>query len=65
MTVTTRRSFKEVFQQIYIGTLFYFFYSSPLFVTWKIDKSKKLRGCIGTFNDMHLHAGLREYAVTR
>jgi len=38
--------------------------SHPLFVTWKIDKSKKLRGCIGTFNDMHLHAGLREYAVT-
>jgi len=38
--------------------------SYPLFVTWKIDKSKKLRGCIGTFNDMPLHSGLREYAVT-
>jgi len=38
--------------------------SYPLFVTWKMDKSKKLRGCIGTFNDMHLHDGLREYAVT-
>ena len=38
---------------------------SPLFVTWKIGKDKKLRGCIGTFNEMHLHQGLREYAVTR
>jgi len=36
----------------------------PLFVTWKIGKDKKLRGCIGTFNEMHLHQGLREYAVT-
>lgn len=36
----------------------------PLFVTWKIGKEKKLRGCIGTFNEMHLHAGLREYSVT-
>lgn len=25
----------------------------------------RLRGCIGTFNAMHLHAGLREYATTR
>jgi len=38
--------------------------SYPLFVTWKIGKEKKLRGCIGTFNEMHLHQGLREYAVT-
>jgi uncharacterized protein (TIGR00296 family) len=36
----------------------------PLFVTWKIGKDKKLRGCIGTFNEMQLHHGLREYAVT-
>lgn len=36
----------------------------PLFVTWKIGKDKKLRGCIGTFNEMELHEGLREYAVT-
>jgi len=36
----------------------------PLFVTWKIGKDKKLRGCIGTFNEMNLHHGLREYAVT-
>ena len=39
--------------------------SSPLFVTWRIGKEKKLRGCIGTFNEMLLHHGLREYAVTR
>lgn len=25
----------------------------------------RLRGCIGTFNAMHLHTGLREYAATR
>lgn len=36
----------------------------PLFVTWRIGKDKKLRGCIGTFNEMQLHNGLREYAVT-
>jgi uncharacterized protein (TIGR00296 family) len=36
----------------------------PLFVTWKIGKDQKLRGCIGTFNEMELHQGLREYAVT-
>ncbi|XP_050044262.1 nuclear protein AMMECR1 isoform X1 [Dermacentor andersoni] len=36
----------------------------PLFVTWNIGKDKRLRGCIGTFNAMHLHSGLREYAVT-
>jgi AMMECR1 domain-containing protein len=38
---------------------------SPLFVTWRIGKEKKLRGCIGTFNQMPMHSGLREYAVTR
>ncbi|GIX86308.1 AMME syndrome candidate gene 1 protein homolog [Caerostris darwini] len=37
---------------------------SPLFVTWKIGKDRRLRGCIGTFNSMNLHSGLREYAVT-
>lgn len=36
----------------------------PLFVTWKIGKDKRLRGCIGTFSAMHLHSGLREYALT-
>jgi uncharacterized protein (TIGR00296 family) len=36
----------------------------PLFVTWRIGKEKKLRGCIGTFNQMPMHSGLREYAVT-
>jgi len=36
----------------------------PLFVTWKIGKDFRLRGCMGTFNALHLHSGLREYAVT-
>lgn len=36
----------------------------PLFVTWKIGRDKRLRGCIGTFSAMHLHSGLREYALT-
>jgi len=36
----------------------------PLFVTWKMGKDKKLRGCIGTFNSTSLHQGLREYAIT-
>ena len=35
-----------------------------MFVTWKIGRDKRLRGCIGTFSPMHLHAGLREYALT-
>ncbi len=37
---------------------------SPLFVTWKIGKDHRLRGCMGTFNALHLHSGLREYAMT-
>jgi len=36
----------------------------PLFVTWKIGKDQRLRGCIGTFNEMQLHDGLREYSIT-
>ncbi|XP_030370893.1 uncharacterized protein CG5902 [Scaptodrosophila lebanonensis] len=36
----------------------------PLFVTWKIGRDKRLRGCIGTFSAMQLHNGLREYALT-
>ncbi|KAF4517591.1 hypothetical protein B566_EDAN008580 [Ephemera danica] len=36
----------------------------PLFVTWKIGRERRLRGCIGTFDAMNLHSGLREYAVT-
>uniref|UniRef100_A0A915HIP0 AMMECR1 domain-containing protein n=1 Tax=Romanomermis culicivorax TaxID=13658 RepID=A0A915HIP0_ROMCU len=36
----------------------------PLFVTWKMGKEKKLRGCIGTFTSTSLHQGLREYAIT-
>jgi len=48
----------------------------PLFVTWKIGKDHRLRGsgsdsvdlqlrgCMGTFNALNLHSGLREYAAT-
>ena len=36
----------------------------PLFVTWKIGKEERLRGCIGTFSEMQLHSGLREYSIT-
>ncbi|XP_040580689.1 AMMECR1-like protein [Lepeophtheirus salmonis] len=36
----------------------------PLFVTWTTGKDQKLRGCIGTFNEMELHSGLKEYAIT-
>uniref|UniRef100_A0A1I8HWY5 AMMECR1 domain-containing protein n=3 Tax=Macrostomum lignano TaxID=282301 RepID=A0A1I8HWY5_9PLAT len=38
--------------------------SYPLFVTWKIGQDHRLRGCIGTFSNMSLHSGLREYAVS-
>lgn len=38
---------------------------SPLFVTWEIGHSRRLRGCIGTFTSTNLHSGLREYAVNR
>lgn len=36
----------------------------PFFVTWYVGKEKRLRGCIGTFNAIHLQDGLREYALT-
>ncbi|XP_076453596.1 AMMECR1-like protein [Babylonia areolata] len=36
----------------------------PLFVTWKMGRDRRLRGCIGTFSPTNLHNGLREYAVT-
>lgn len=36
----------------------------PLFVTWKAGKHPRLRGCIGTFNSLNLHHGLREYAIS-
>lgn len=35
----------------------------PLFVTWKIGTDKDLRGCIGTFEEINLHSGLRNYAI--
>ena len=37
---------------------------SPLFVTWKKGTHHHLRGCIGTFSNLSLPQGLREYAVT-
>lgn len=36
----------------------------PLFVTWKKGSHRRLRGCIGTFSQLHLHTGLRDYAIT-
>ena len=36
----------------------------PLFVTWYIGREKELRGCIGTFQPLNLHDGLKEYAIT-
>lgn len=45
--------------------LIFIFHYSPLFVTWKIGRDKRLRGCIGTFSAMNLHSGLREYTLTR
>jgi len=35
----------------------------PLFVTWKIGRDQRLRGCIGTFSPSALHASLEEYAL--
>lgn len=40
------------------------FSRSPLFVTWKIGRDQRLRGCIGTFSELNLHSGLKEYALT-
>ncbi|KAJ3295792.1 AMME chromosomal region protein 1-like [Borealophlyctis nickersoniae] len=44
----------------------YVFTSRPLFVTWHIthNGTQRLRGCIGNFSAMKLHAGLKEYALT-
>ena len=38
----------------------------PLFVTWNVVKAddKRLRGCIGTFEDHDLEEGLRTYDLT-
>ncbi|CAM0135900.1 unnamed protein product [Umbelopsis sp. WA50703] len=40
--------------------------NSPLFVTWNLQKhgSYRLRGCIGNFDPMPLHTGLKQYALT-
>jgi len=38
----------------------------PLFVTWNIvhHGQTRLRGCIGNFEPLPLHSGLKEYAIT-
>ncbi|KAI9104744.1 AMMECR1 domain-containing protein [Phlyctochytrium arcticum] len=39
----------------------------PLFVTWNTlhkDGSARLRGCIGNFDPLPLHSGLKDYALT-
>ncbi|GAB5586766.1 hypothetical protein Unana1_01666 [Umbelopsis nana] len=38
----------------------------PLFVTWNLRKhgSYRLRGCIGNFDALPLHTGLKQYALT-
>ncbi|CAG8558132.1 10284_t:CDS:2 [Acaulospora morrowiae] len=38
----------------------------PLFVTWNIvhHGQTRLRGCIGNFDALSLHSGLKEYAIT-
>ena len=38
---------------------------SPLFVTWKIGRDQRLRGCMGTFSAKRLQKGLAEYSITR
>ncbi|KAL1924701.1 uncharacterized protein VTP21DRAFT_4355 [Calcarisporiella thermophila] len=40
--------------------------SYPLFVTWNISKNgqTRLRGCIGNFDALPLHEGLKQYALT-
>lgn len=35
-----------------------------MFVTWTIGRDKRLRGCIGTFSELSLQSGLKEYALT-
>ena len=37
---------------------------SPLFVTWNTGASRRLRGCIGTFEPQPLYEGLADYALT-
>ncbi|CAH1759955.1 18038_t:CDS:2 [Entrophospora sp. SA101] len=39
----------------------------PLFVTWNTTHHghSRLRGCIGNFDPLPLHSGLKEYAITR
>ncbi|XP_037090316.1 AMME syndrome candidate gene 1 protein homolog isoform X1 [Pollicipes pollicipes] len=38
--------------------------SYPLFVTWQIGRDRRLRGCIGTFDSLDLHTGLKDYSIT-
>ena len=62
-----RISFRQHYkcESTHILILIVFLIYSPLFVTWKIGKDRRLRGCIGTFTAMNLHEGLREYAISR
>ncbi|TPX48971.1 hypothetical protein SeMB42_g00950 [Synchytrium endobioticum] len=36
----------------------------PLFVSWHVATNGRLRGCIGNFEPLYLHGGLKEYALT-
>ncbi|TPX31068.1 hypothetical protein SmJEL517_g05493 [Synchytrium microbalum] len=36
----------------------------PLFVSWHTTSNGRLRGCIGNFEAMYLHGGLKEYSLT-
>lgn len=59
---------KVALRCVAITSLHHSILRSPLFVTWKIGRDSahaKLRGCIGTFGELPLHAGLREYAISR
>lgn len=53
--------YSEYFRMFFTLSLFFF---SPLFVTWTIGRDKRLRGCIGTFSELSLQSGLKEYAIT-
>lgn len=66
-TCSLRRYWSLLNQEISLETTAFFFFClfSPLFVTWKTGRDKRLRGCIGTFSAMNLHSGLREYTLTR
>ena len=47
-----------------MGVIIIHVFNSPLFVTWKTGRDRKLRGCMGTFTPRKLHRGLSEYSLT-